>query len=136
MRIYIAHKFRGLDPELLRARLESVSALLEKLGHPTFNYFRDAERWQGSAKPFKEIIEEAFKEISKSDLLFGFVEHESTSEGMLLEFAYAKALGKKTLLLVAEGFQPVSIEAVSDVALRFANDADFAYQLKEGLSQL
>jgi nucleoside 2-deoxyribosyltransferase len=47
-----------------------------------------------------QVIKQAFIEVKKSDVILAFIESEEKSEGMLLEIGYAKALGKKLVLVI------------------------------------
>jgi len=47
-----------------------------------------------------EIIHQAFDEVKKSDAIIALIESEEKSEGMLLEIGYAKAVGKKLIVVI------------------------------------
>jgi len=119
MKIFISHKFRGVNVQDLREKLERISFILEKSGHKTFIYFRDREKWQKRNFPFGQVILEAFKQIKKCDILFGFIDSQEMSEGMLLEIGFAKALNKKIILLISKKCSFPIIEAISDQVIKF-----------------
>jgi len=119
MRVFISHKFRGRNKKKLRKSLEKICALLEAQGNETFVFFRDKENWGEKKYLPGEVISAAFKEIEKSDSLLYFVDHKEPSKGALLEFGYAKALNKKTVLLISEKYSFPILEAIADTVIKF-----------------
>ena len=119
MKIFISHKFRGANKPNLKQNLEKLSSLLEQNGHQTFIYFRDKESWQPKEFPPGKVIKGAFQEIRKCDAILAFIDHSKMSEGMLLEFGFAKALNKKTILLISKKYSFPTLEAISDKIIRF-----------------
>ena len=125
MKIFISHKFRGVNKTNLKKKLDKIAFLLEKQGHQTFIYFRDRENWKPKNFPPGKVIKEAFAEIRKCDVILGFVDHPKISEGMLLEFGFAKALNKKTILLLSGKYSFPTLEAISDKVIKLSNLRDF-----------
>ncbi len=121
MKIFISHKFREVDKKNLRKKLEKISFILEKSGHKTFIFFRDKKNWQEREFPSGQVILEAFSQIKKCDILFGFIDSQKMSEGMLLEIGFAKALNKKIILLISKKCSFPTLEAVSDRVIKFDN---------------
>lgn len=130
MRIFVSHKFRGVDPDALRLDLKNISNKLEAIGHSTFIYFRDVEQWGVMDFPPGKVIKEAFEEIKNSDAVLVLLNHKEPSEGMLLEFGFAKALGKKIILLADNARCPTFLEKISDEVIKFKNLEDAAIGLK------
>ena len=119
MKIFISHKFRGVNKKVLRKEIEKISNLLEKEGHKTFNYFRDKENWIPQEFPQGKVIKDAFKEIKKCDIFLAFVNYKEPSEGLLLEFGFAKALNKEIILLINESRCSTFLESISDKVIKF-----------------
>jgi len=131
MKIFISHKFRGTNKVNLRDKLEKISEIFEENGLQTFIYFRDKENWKPKSFPPGKVIKEAFKEIEKCDAILGFIDQKEISEGMLLEFGFAKALGKKTILLIAKKCPHPTLEAISDRVIKFDNLSELEKKMKQ-----
>jgi len=129
MKIFISHKFRRVDKKDLKQKLEIISSILEKNGHQTFIYFRDKANWQPKEFPPGKVIKEAFGEIRKCDAVLGLIDQKEISEGMLLEFGFAKALNKKIVLLISKKCSLLTLEAISDRVIRFDGMKDFNKKL-------
>ena len=121
MKIFISHKFRGVNKKSLRKKLEKISFVLEKSEHKTFIFFRDKKNWEEREFPSGQVILEAFSQIKKCDILFGFIHNQKMSEGMLLEIAFAKALNKKIVLLICKKYSFPTLETISDQLIRIDN---------------
>ena len=129
MKIFIAHKFNNIDKSELREKIEKIASVLEKNGHQTFNYLRDKENWKPESFPPGKVIKEAFGELKKCDVLLVFVDNEEKSEGIFLEFGFAKALNKKTILLISDKLSLPTLEAIADRVIRFKKLDDFNKKL-------
>ena len=129
MKIFISHKFRRVDKKDLKHKLEIISSILEKNGHQTFIYFRDKANWQPKEFPPGKVIKETFGEIRKCDAVLGLIDQKEISEGMLLEFGFAKALNKKIVLLISKKCSLLTLEAISDRVIRFDGMKDFNKKL-------
>ncbi len=100
MRYYIAYKFLGTDKKILKNNLKTLCDKIEDNGDTTFIFYRDMQDWGEISMPIDEVIRQAFVEVKKSDAILAFIESEEKSEGMILEVGYAKALGKKLVLII------------------------------------
>lgn len=129
MKIFISHKFQGVDKIDLRKNIEKIYSILKTNGHATFNYFRDKENWVEKEHLPGEVIKEAFEEIRKCDALLVFINHKEKGEGLLLEFGFAKALNKKIILLIAKDCCPTFLEAISDEVIKFEDFQDITKEL-------
>ncbi len=119
MKIFVSYRFRGENKKDLKSKLEKITSILENNGHQSFVYFRDKENWKTKCLPPGKAIKEAFKEIKKCDAVLGFLDQKEMSEGMLLEFGFAKALNKKLILLISSKYSRPTLEALSDKAVKF-----------------
>jgi nucleoside 2-deoxyribosyltransferase len=131
MKIFISHKFRGVDKAILKNELSFIMDILEYSGNQTFNYFRDVQKWNSQELPPGEVITAAFKEIEKCDAILCFINNEESSEGMFLEFGFAKALEKKTILLINNKYSKPTLEAISDKVIKFRDFPDVTELLKD-----
>lgn len=75
VRIYIAYQFSGQDKKYLKDMLVQISEKLHELGHETFNFYKDVQRWKHPVKNKKEIITLAFSAIDKCDGICAILEN-------------------------------------------------------------
>jgi nucleoside 2-deoxyribosyltransferase len=129
MKFFISYKFRGADKDRLKERIEKISSILVNKGHQTFAYFRDKQAWKVKNFPPGKAIKESLQEIKNCDIFLGIIDSAEKSEGMLLEFGFAKALSKKTILLVIEGYSFPTLEVISDKVIKFKDYKDLSGQL-------
>ncbi len=131
MKIFVSHKFRGTDKESLKKNLSAICSVLEKKGNDTFNYFRDKSDWAPKELPAGQVIGKAFEEIRNCDALLAFINEQEESIGMLLEIGFAKALGKKLILLISEECLFPTLEAIADKVIKFDRVENIADILKK-----
>jgi len=131
MKIFISHKFRGVNKAELKKKLEKIASVFESKGHQIFIYFRNKENWKPKKFPPGKVIKEAFEEIRKCDAILGFIDQKKLSEGMFLEFGFAKALNKKTILLIAQKCSCPTLEAISDNVIKFNNLSELKNKLNK-----
>ena len=131
MKIFISHKFRGTNKVNLRNKLEKISEILEENGHQTFIYFRDKENWRVKTFPQGKVIKEAFKEIEKCDAILSFIDQKEISEGMLLEFGFAKALDKKKIWLISKKCSFPTLESISGRVIKFSSFENLTKRLNK-----
>lgn len=130
MRIFIGHKFHNVNKNELREKIEKIVSVFEKDGYQTFNYLRDKENWEPKNFPPGKVIKEAFEELKKCDVFLVFIDSPEKSEGIFLEMGFAKALGKKTTLLIKSDCPSPTLEAISDYVIKFHNWKELEERLK------
>jgi len=131
MKIFISHKFQGVNKNELKKKLEKIALALENKGHQIFIYFRNKENWKPKNFPPGKVIKEAFEEIIRCDAVLGFIDQKEISEGMLLEIGFAKALNKKIILLISEKISYPTLEAISDKVIKFDNLSELGKRLNK-----
>ena len=119
MRYYIAYKFLNTDKEMLKKNLGIISDMIEREGNTTCIFYRDIQNRWAIQMSIDEVIKQAFVEVKKSDAILAFIESEEKSEWMLLEIGYAKALGKKLLLVIKRWIHLRFINALADEIIEF-----------------
>ena len=127
-KIYVAYKFKEQDLEKLRERLEQLSKIIEETTeYKTFVFFRDAQKWGKIKMDVKEIVEKAYKAIEKCDAIF--VEASEKARGVYFEVGYAKALGKKIIVVHREGTEVGFLEACADEVIVYEDFEDLGEKL-------
>ena len=124
MRYYIAYKFLNTDKEMLKKNLGIISDMIEREDNTTCIFYRDIQNRWAIQMPIDEVIKQAFVEVKKSDAILAFIESEEKSEWMLLEIGYAKALGKKLLLVIKRWIHLRFINALADEIIEFESMED------------
>ena len=129
--IYIAYKFKEQNPVKLKERLEQLSKIIEEAtGYKTFIFYRDAQNWGEKKMDVKELVEKACKEIKKCDIIL--VESSEKARGAYFEVGYAKALGKKIIIIHKEGTEADFLGAAADYSVEYKDLGD----LREKLGKL
>jgi len=129
MRYYIAYKFADNDKDLLKKNLETISDIIEKTDASTFIFCRDMQRRWTIEMTINEIIHQAFDEVKKSDAIIALIESEEKSEGMLLEIGYAKAVGKKLIVVIKKWVNLRFVRALADEVIEFEKVEDIKITL-------
>ena len=124
MRYYIAYKFLNTDKEMLKKNLGIISDMIEIEDNTTCIFYRDIQNRWAIQMSIDEVIKQAFVEVKKSDAILAFIESEEKSEWMLLEIGYAKALGKKLLLVIKRWIHLRFINALADEIIEFESMED------------
>lgn len=127
--VFISHKYWNVNKLFLKKRLTFISNILEDNGYETFIYFRDVQKWTNEHSDPGIALEEALSELKKCDIVLGVVYYKEISQGMLLEYGYAKALRKKTVLLLYEKYPSPVLENLSDKVIKFKDQKDLREKL-------
>ncbi len=131
MKIFISNKFQGEDKKNLKKNLKEILLILESSEYQTFNAFQNLTNWNARALPAGKAIFWAFKTIKKCDAVLCFIDNPKSSQGMLLEVGFAKALNKKLILLISKKCSFPTLEALSDRVIRFNNRQDINKELNK-----
>jgi nucleoside 2-deoxyribosyltransferase len=130
MKVYLTYKFKEKDPVSLRKQLEEFSKLIEDAtGWNTYVHFRDSQNWVKTTKSVKEVFEDALKNLKRCDAILA--EASVKSRGVYLEVGYAKALGKKIIIVHQKGTEANLLEAMADMKIEYDTFEDLKKKLKE-----
>jgi nucleoside 2-deoxyribosyltransferase len=128
-KIYIAYKFKEQNPVKLKAKLEKLSKIIEdSTEHKTFVFFRDAQNWGEKKMNIKEVVEKAMEFLKECDALL--IEASEKANGIYFEAGYAKALGKKVIVIHKQGTEANFLESSSDISLEYTDFEDLKEKLK------
>jgi nucleoside 2-deoxyribosyltransferase len=128
MKIFVSNKFKKENKKILRRKLEKILSSLEKAGHKTFNLFRDMN-WKVKELPPGKAISLAFEKIKKCDAILVLLDDRKETQGIYLEIGFAKALGKKIILLIFDRLSFPTLEAIADKIIRFNKFEDIERKL-------
>lgn len=127
--MYVAYKFKGSDPSELKAKLEELSKVIEEsTDYKTFIFFRDAQNWGEKKMDIKEVVDKALEYVKQCDAML--VEASEKANGMYFEMGYAKALGKKIILIHKKGTEVNFLKSASDVCIEYDDFEDLERKLK------
>lgn len=125
MRVYVAYKLSRENFEKLREKLEEVSDVINKLGHESFIFVRDVQNWKPGDMDAKEIMDRAFLEMGKSDVLLVVLESVEKGEGLLIESGYMKGIGKKIIVASKKECRGFLLKGMADWAFEFEDKDEF-----------
>ncbi len=121
MRIFVSYRFTGEDSAELDRNIKTICSGLKEAGHEVFCTY-----WESKSGFFKEnnysnkkLLEYAFRELDRADLVFTFVNSETKSEGMLIEFGYALVKKKKVVLFIRKGIETTFLREMADKVIEF-----------------
>lgn len=129
-KIYIAYKFKGTNPAELKEKLEKLSKVIEEsTKYKTFIFFRDAQNWGKIKMDIKEVVEKASKAVEECDAIL--IEASEKANGIYFEAGYAKALGKKIIIIHKKGTEAKFLGATADVSIEYGDFDDLGEKLKK-----
>lgn len=85
MKLFIAYRHSGEDPDKLQARIGAVCQGLEAAGQQYYCTLFDEEQFRSTGYGPRAIMEHAFETIESCDGLLVVLANQHKSEGMLME---------------------------------------------------
>ena len=129
-KIYVAYKFNDVDPKLLREKLEQLSRVIEEVtDYKTFIFFRDVQKWGKIKMDIKDVVKKASDAVKQCDAIL--VESTEKANGAYFETGYAKALGKKVIIIHKKGTETNFLDGVADVSIEYDDFQDLREKLKD-----
>lgn len=128
-KIYIAYKFKDANAEELKDRLEELSKIIEdSTNYKTFIFFRDVQNWGKKKMNIKEVVEKAMESLKKCDALL--IEASEKANGIYFEAGYARALGKKIIIIHKQGTEANFLKSASDISIEYNDFKDLKEKLR------
>jgi nucleoside 2-deoxyribosyltransferase len=135
MKFCIIYKYTTTKNKFqLEKNLEQLSSILSDMGHDTFIFDRDIKNWQNIEIPREESSKMVFSAMTDCDGVIAYVDHSELSEGMAMEAGYAKALGKKLIMVVKEGASSPRVRSICDLYIEFEDTSDLKEELEDHLN--
>ena len=135
MKVYVTYQFSGADTLALKKKLEELSKIIEEsTGWQTLIFFRDVQNWQKGVMPMQEVVNRAMEEVAKCDAIL--VEASEKARGPYFEAGYAKALGKKVIIIHKKGTESNFLEAAADVKITYDTLDDLKIKLREATDSI
>jgi nucleoside 2-deoxyribosyltransferase len=122
MKVFVAHKYRGLDLAYLDNLLDRLS---DAISCDTF-VLKHYEKQNNVELGVKEAMPKAFEFLRDCDFLFAVV--DGFSEGQLLEIGFAKGSKKKVVLAMKEKNEV--LQSLADEIIWYEDLEDLINKLK------
>ena len=121
--------FLGASGPYDKDRIENIRNVLKEFG-TVFVGPADVDNYKTSKMKASEFMKSVFEEIKKADECIFY--YNSKSTGMGIEAGYAKALGKKVIVLLPEKTSiSESLEGISDKIVTFKKVEELKEKLKK-----
>ena len=130
-RVFISYRFTGEDPEKLKKLIPQIHEAIKEAGHDHYSTIFDSEQFASEKWSGKKIMEKAFKEIDKSDLILFFVNSPKISQGMLVELGYSLGKRKRTVLAIQKEIRDIIFRRQIDEVIEFEDLEDLKRKLKK-----
>jgi nucleoside 2-deoxyribosyltransferase len=128
MRIFLSFRYTGETYESLVHFFRPVCTALETQGHEVFCSLWREESYKQRGLGVQEMLQDAFSELSKSDVLLAVVRTNERSEGMLMEVGYALANKIPVYVLTAQGTKTF-ISDVAEKSLPYSDQVNLLHTL-------
>jgi len=126
MKIQMAYKFTGEDPEVLMEQLRKIVFILEGFDHevycPCFDMDKPTEK--------KDLFFGTLKKIEGCDAIFALIKFEDKSEGMLMEVGHAWGLDKKLIVAIQDDVHNTHLRGFADQLIEFCDIEDLYGKLE------
>lgn len=116
MKIQLAYKFSGENPEKTKDELRKIKTILER-NHQVYCPCLDVDQ----PKEPKKMFESTFLHMKEADALLILLKSNEKSEGMLIETGVAIALNKKIFLAIQKDITSPRLTALSNKIIKFKN---------------
>jgi nucleoside 2-deoxyribosyltransferase len=124
--------FLGASGPYDKERIENIRSILQEFGS-VFAGPADIDNYKASKMKASDFMKAVFEEIKKSDECIFY--YNSKSTGMGIEAGYAKALGKKVIVLLPDRVTlSESLDAISDTIVTFKKVEELKEKLKKELT--
>ncbi|MBR9706245.1 hypothetical protein GOV14_04370 [Candidatus Pacearchaeota archaeon] len=127
MKIQLAYRYTGEDPDKLKEILKSIIAILEEKGHETYTPILDSD---SSSMSKQEIYTDALRKMDDTDILLVYMSSSEKSEGMLVELGYALGKDKKVILCVDKTVDETRVRYFTEDIIEFEDVNDLYDKLK------
>lgn len=127
MKIQLAYRFTGEDPEKTKILLKKIVEIFQGNGHETYTPIFD---FNYGGKTKKQIYTDALDRIDENDALFVLIRGGEKSEGMLVELGYAVAKKKKIIIAIRKEVESRTL-FYADKTIIFEDEEDLLNKIKE-----
>ncbi len=130
MKVFIAYRFTGEDPQQLEPMLRSIIEAFNDRGVEAYSTFFDDLEFQDKSMSAKEIMVHAFRKIDDSDLLFVVQTSDNKSEGMIMEVGYCIAKHKPIVAAVRNTVGYTYVPDMAHISFRWQDNDGLRRQIR------
>ena len=130
-KVFISYRFTGEDPENLKKSIPQIHKAIEEAGYNPYSTIFDSKQFANEKWSGKQIMEKAFKEIDKSDLILFFVNFPEISQGMLVELGYSLGKKKRIILAIQKEIRDIIFRRQIEEVIEFEDLEDLKKKLKK-----
>jgi nucleoside 2-deoxyribosyltransferase len=127
MKIQLAYRFTGENPEELTEQLKKIKSILENNKHTTYIPVLDPDR----PKEKKALFLNTLKRLDSVDAILALIKSNEKSEGMLMEIGYAWGKNKKLIIAINKDVKNTHMREFADVIIEFSDINDLYKKLKD-----
>lgn len=131
MKIYIAYRFTGEDPKILREDLDRVSKAIFELGHEVYCSFDREQYFKDNIFSGKQIVEYSLEKMNECDAVLAYIKSPEKSEGLLIEMGYAIAKKKSIYLLTGKDVKTTYLYQIAKKHLTFSEPQEITQKTIE-----
>ena len=131
MKIYIAYRFTGEDPKVLREDMDNITKALTILGHEIYCSFDREQYFKDNNFSGKQIVEYSLDKMNDCDAILAYIKSPEKSEGLLIEMGYAIAKEKAIYLLTGIGVKTIYLHEIAKKHIEFSSQSEIAENIKE-----
>lgn len=131
MKAVVSYRYNGEVVERLEMLLLKVCDALKSAGVDPYCVFFEHYNKDNCNKTPAEMMQMAFSQIDKTDILFVIQTSEARSEGMLMEVGYAFAKGVKVVVATKKGVENTYLPSMADYSLAYDDQKDLLLQISQ-----
>jgi len=131
MKIYLAYRFTGEDPIVLRADMDRISKALINLGHEIYCSFDREQYFIDNNFTGKQIVGYSLDKMNDCDAVLAYIKSPEKSEGLLIEMGYAIAKNKGIYLLTGNGVKTTYLYQIAKNHVAFSATSEITQKIKE-----
>ena len=131
MKIYLAYRFTGEDPKVLREDMDRISIALVDMRHEVYCSFDREQFFKDSKFTGKMIVEYSLDKMDGCDAVMAYIKSPEKSEGLLIEMGYAIAKGKAIYLLTGNGVKTTYLHEIAKKHVVFSEPSEITQKTKE-----
>jgi hypothetical protein len=124
---FIAQAVTGEDIDTLRDETMRIYHAIESKGDKAYSSILEGDNFEKKNNESK--MNHAFNEIDKSENLLAIIRSEKKSEGMLIEFGYAKGKNKNLTVAVKEDVNNTYVPELAHEIIKYKNIEDLCEKI-------
>jgi hypothetical protein len=125
---FIAQAVTGEDIDTLRDETRKIYHAIELKGDKAYSSILEGDNFEKKSNESK--MNHAFNEIDKRENLLAIIRSEKKSEGMLIEFGYAKGKHKNLTVAIKENINNTYVPELANQTIKYKNIEDLCEKIR------